>query len=211
MKTSSSFLACWVACLFACFFSSPLRAQSTAGGTVEGRVANDALGTYLTNARVTLASGHQTFTDEFGYYRLTGVPAGEARVRVFYTGMPTQDRTLTVAAGQSVRQDFGLGADNAAANPNAAVKLDSFVVAASRDMTAAALAVNEQRFTQNIKTVVSTDSFGDIADGNVGEFVKFMPGVSLGFSGGHAASISVGGMPPESTPIMIDGWQRPSP
>lgn len=205
MKTSSSFLACWVACLFACFFSSPLRAQSTAGGTVEGRVANDALGTYLTNARVTLASGHQTFTDEFGYYRLTGVPAGEARVRVFYTGMPTQDRTLTVAAGQSVRQDFGLGADNAAANPNAAVKLDSFVVAASRDMTAAALAVNEQRFTQNIKTVVSTDSFGDIADGNVGEFVKFMPGVSLGFSGGHAASISVGGMPPESTPIMIDG------
>jgi len=52
---------------------------------------------------------------------------------------------------------------------------------------------------------LASDSFGDIADGNVGEFVKFLPGVSLGFSGGHAATISLGGMPPESTPITIDG------
>jgi hypothetical protein len=71
--------------------------------------------------------------------------------------------------------DFALSRDGSA-DPNAPVQLDSFIVAASRDMTAAALAVNEQRFAQNIKTVLSTDTFGDIADGNVGEFVKFLPG-----------------------------------
>jgi iron complex outermembrane receptor protein len=191
--------------VIAFFLPCFLHAQNVAG-TIEGRVAHEAQGTYLSNARVTLSTGQQTFTDDFGHYRLTGVPAGESRVRVFYTGLPMQERVVTVAGAQTVTLDFSLRSDAATpADPNAPVKLDSFVVAASRDMTAAALAINEQRFTQNIKTVLSTDSFGDIADGNVGEFVKFLPGVSLGFSGGHAASISVGGMPPDSTPIMIDG------
>ena len=46
-------------------------------------------------------------------------------------------------------------------------------------MAASDIAVNEQRYAAEIKNVVSTDSFGDIADGNVGEFAKYMPGVTL--------------------------------
>jgi len=178
--------------------------QGAATGTVEGRVADAAAGTYLGNAHVTLGGGLETFTDAFGYFRFPAVPAGEANVRVFYTGFPSQERAVHIVAGQLATQNFSL-AVSGKGDPDAPVKLDSFVVAAGRDMSAAAAAVNEQRFTQNIKTVLSTDTFGDIADGNVGEFVKFLPGVSLGFSGGHAAAISIGGMPPESTPIMIDG------
>ncbi|MSU51753.1 MAG: TonB-dependent receptor [Opitutus sp.] len=181
-----------------------MRAQTPATGSIEGRVADAAAGTYLGNARVTLGAGLETFTDAFGYYRFPVVTAGESRVRAFYTGFPVQQRSVTVAAAQRVVLDFALSASGRA-DPDTPVKLDSFVVAASRDMSAAALAINEQRFTQSIKTVLSTDTFGDIADGNVGEFVKFLPGVSLGFSGGHASSISLGGMPPESTPITIDG------
>lgn len=181
-----------------------LFAQNSTSGVLEGRVSNAALGTYLNNARVTLGSDLQTFTDSFGYYRFTAVPVGPARVRVFYTGMPPQERVVTIASGGRAQLDFALG-DNPNADAAAPVTLDAFTVAASRDLTAAALAVNEQRFAQNIKTVVAADAFGDIADGNVGEFVKFMPGVSLGFSGGHASSISIGGLPPESTPITIDG------
>lgn len=178
-------------------------AQPSAGatGVVEGRVADNAAGTYLGNARVTIGR-LEAFTDAFGFYRFAAVPVGTVKVRAFYTGFAAQEKDVAVAAGQRAVVDFGMGGDKA---DGSAVKLDAFVVAAGRDMSAAALAVNEQRFTQNIKTVVATDTFGDIADGNVGEFVKFLPGVSLGFSGGHAASISVGGMPPESTPIMIDG------
>ncbi|MBL9200568.1 MAG: TonB-dependent receptor [Opitutaceae bacterium] len=173
-----------------------------ADAILEGRVAHATLGTYLGNARVTLGPDRVTFTDEFGHYRFTAVPAGEARVRASYTGLPAVEKAVTLAPGARAQQDFALGE---AVDPRAPVRLDAFVVAAAREMSGAALAVNEQRFTQVIKTVASTDAFGDIADGNVGEFVKFLPGVSLGFSGGHAASISVGGMPPESTPIMIDG------
>lgn len=196
-----------VASLFSCcalLAFWPVQAQAAATGTLEGRVAAAAAGTYLGNARITIAAGFETFTDAFGYYRFPAVPAGEVRVKVFYTGFPAQERVVVVTAGQRVTQDFALSASGQV-ETEAAVRLDAFIVAAGRDMSAAALAVNEQRFTQNIKTVLSTDTFGDIADGNVGEFVKFLPGVSLGFSGGHASSISLGGMPPESTPIMIDG------
>ena len=154
-----------------------------ATGMVEGRVADRAAGTYLGNARVTIGGTLETFTDAFGYYRFAVVPAGTVKVRAFYTGFAPQEKDVTVTGGQRATVDFALGGqgrDNS--DPNAPVQLDAFVVASTRDMSAAALAVNEQRFTQNIKTVVATESFGDVADGNVGEFVKFLPGVSLGFS-----------------------------
>ena len=122
-------------------------AQNPSTGVVGGRVSNEALGTYLSNARVTIGNSLETFTDPFGNYRLTGVPAGEARVRVFYTGFPVQERVVTIRAAQSVTQDFALSTAGRS-DPDAPVKLDSFVVAASRDLTAAALAVNEQRFTR---------------------------------------------------------------
>lgn len=201
-RNSVATVAGWVALLLAPATLPGHAAEST--GSVEGRVYNETTGTYVANARMTIGNAIEVFTDEFGFYRLPAVPSGEARVKVFYTGLPTQERTIVVSAGQRATLDFSL-TRNGQGDPNAPVQLDSFVVAASRDISAAALAVNEQRFTQNIKTVLSADSFGDIADGNVGEFVKFLPGVSLGFSGGHASSISVGGMPPESTPISIDG------
>ena len=57
-------------------------------------------------------------------------------------------------------------------------------------------------------TVLSTDTFGDIADGNVGEFVKFLPGVSLGFSGGHASWS--GGRRSWSTPSSGPTCTKPS-
>ncbi len=193
----------WCAFAFALLLSPDVSAAA-ASGALEGRVFNAAGDSYVGNARVTATAGgaaQEQRTDDLGHYRFPALPAGEVRVRVSYTGLPAQEKLVRVTAGGRAVQDFALTRDGA----ETTVKLDSFVVAAARDMTAAALAVNEQRFTQNLKTVVATDSFGDIADGNVGEFVKFLPGVSLGFSGGHASSISIGGLPPEATPITIDG------
>lgn len=178
------------------------RAANLPSGTIEGRVYNAASGTYLGNARVsTNAGSRDQFTDTFGTYSFPAVPAGEVRVTVVYTGFPAQERTVTVGPSQKVNVDFTFGGTDAGET----VTLAAFNVAASRQMAAATLAINEQRFSQSIKTVVAADSFGDISDGNVGEFVKFIPGVTLGFTGGQASSISIGGLPPASTPITIDG------
>ena len=39
--------------------------------------------------------------------------------------------------------------------------------------------MNEQRFSPNMKSVVATDAYGPMANHNVGEFLKWLPGVGV--------------------------------
>src|SRR5262245_35296985 len=76
-------------------FVCPGLAQPAATGTIEGRVFNETSGSFLRSARVTLeGTNREAFTDQFGFYLLADVPAGPARIRVFYTGLPEQKATV---------------------------------------------------------------------------------------------------------------------
>ena len=180
-------------------------AQSTVG-TIQGRIANARSGEYLAGARVTVeGTALETFTDADGTYRLNNVPAGAARVTTFYTGLAPQTRTVSVTASQIAQHDVSLGAGETKAD-GTVVKLDEFRVETSREMDAAALAINEQRFASNIKTVVSTDEFGNVAEGNPAEFLKFLPGVTIDYTGGNARDISLNGVPSDFVPVTVDGF-----
>ena len=86
-------------------------AQSAASGTIEGRVLNARNGEYLENARLTVeGTSLETFTDTDGSYRLSNVPAGTVKVRVFYTGFPVQSADVAVAPGQRIEHDINLSA-----------------------------------------------------------------------------------------------------
>jgi TonB-dependent receptor len=185
--------------------------QSTTG-TIEGRVLNTRNGEYLEKARVTvLGTRLEVFTDATGQYRLTGVPVGEARVRVFHTGLAPQTISVSVGAGQIVTRDFDLiGADRTPGPSDGTVRLDQFVVATSKEMEGAAIAINEQRFASNIVNVVAADEFGHIAEGNVGEFLKFLPGMAIDFVGGDARTISMGGVPSGNVPVTVGGFNLAS-
>ena len=88
--------------------------------------------------------------------------------------------------------------------------IDAFVVDASREMDGAAFAINEQRVAPNIKNVVSTDEFGAVAGGNIGEFLKFLPGLSVDYVGGNARSISINGVSPDNVPVTLGGLSMAS-
>jgi TonB-dependent receptor len=195
----------------ACFFSiaSVTFAQGPAPGTIEGRVLNGRSGEYLENARVTIeGTSLEAFTDSGGDYRITNVPAGTARVRVFFTGLEVQTDALNVSAGKVVRRDFTLEAfqQTGAGRDASVVKLSQYVVAASKEMEGAAIAINEQRFAANIRTVVSADEFGSITDGNVSEFLKFLPGVALNSVGGEGRTIMLNGVPNDYVPVTLGGF-----
>ena len=186
-----------------------------ATGTIEGRVLNTRNGEYLEKARVTLEGTRlETFTDSTGQYRFSEAPAGSVNVRAFHTGLVPQTLTVTVSAGQTTQVDFNLL--DAAARPGAApkdgtiVKLDQFVVSNSREMDGAAIAINEQRFAANMVNVVAADEFGHVAEGNVGEFLKFLPGIAIDFVGGDARTISMGGVPSGNVPVSIGGFDLAS-
>ena len=180
-------------------------AQAVATGTITGRVDSAHTGSYLEGARITVSgTALETFTDDSGYFELTDVPAGAAKLRVFFTGFEARTETVFVTAGSAATRDITLGAPGtAAAGP---VKLDAFTVATSREMDAAALAINEQRFASNIKNVVSTEEFGNVAEGNVAEFLKFLPGVTIDYTGGNARDISINGVPSDNVPVTVDGF-----
>jgi iron complex outermembrane recepter protein len=183
----------------------------TAIGTVTGRVQNVVTGQYLNNARVAVrGTGLQAFTDESGTYQLTRLPSGPVVLDVFYTGLDPQQITVEVPPGGSVEQNVGLTSVARYGAASAAVKLDSFVVATSRETDGEAIAINEQRFAPNIKNVVAADALGDLMDGNVGEFLKFMPGITAEYdteSGGSVASVSVRGFPTSMAVVSSDGAQ----
>ena len=185
-----------------------IAAQNAPLGSVTGVVMHGASGDRLANARVSLdTGGREAFTDEGGRFRIDGLEPGTVSLTVFYTGLKPEQRRLNLGAGENAEQEFRLAAPSPASakgpGTDESVKLDTFVVAAARESTAALVAINDQRFAPNIRNVVATDSFGDIAEGNIGEFVKFLPGVSV--EGGESRTITVGGVPPTSTPITVDG------
>ncbi len=184
----------------------PAGAQVAAVGSIEGRVLSARSGEYVVSARVTVeGTSLATLTDGDGFYRLTNVPAGSVRVTAFYTGLPPQTRAVIVPAGRSVPHDITLS--SADAKPDGAiVKLDEFRVVTSREMEASALAINEQRFASNIKNVLSTDEFGNVAEGNAAEFLKFLPGITIDYTGGNARDISINGVPADNVPVTLDGF-----
>jgi TonB-dependent receptor len=186
-----------------------LRAEGPTGA-IAGRVFNPTSGQYVERARLTLAgSTRETFTDADGNYRLDGVPAGVARVQAFFTGLQPSTTTVTVQANQTVQHDVVLSPLGAKPEDSGLVKLSKFVVT-TQDMDSAALAINEQRFAPAIKNVVSAQEFGQVAEGNVAEMLKFMPGVTIDYGGGNARNVMINGVPSGNVPVTVGGFDLAS-
>ena len=205
-----------VAAFTVAIFAATLAAQAPATGTIEGRVFDPARAGYLERARVTVeGTSLETFTDETGQYRFTNLPAGTARVKVFFTGLAPQTATVAVTAGQTTPHDVTLAATTAAPKQpgtagNDVVKLQAFMVSSSKDMDGAAIAINEQRFARTIMNVVAADEFGTIVDGTPGEVMKFLPGITMDYSAGEARTVSMNGVPSSNVPITVGGFDLAS-
>ena len=183
-------------------------AVETATGTVRGRIMNLETGEYLTQARVRVksapgagpaAAALETFSDDLGVYRLAHVPAGPVVLEAFYTGLAAEERALSLAPGAEVELDLAL-------RPSA-VKLEAFTVAASREISATALAVNSQRFAPNTRSVVAVDELGFTGDGSVAGAMKFLPGVDLEPDAfGYGNGITLSGAPSANVPVTYGGF-----
>jgi TonB-dependent receptor len=186
---------------------APAATAQAESGMIEGRVFNAGTGGALARARVTVEGTQlETFTDETGSFRLVGVPSGEARIAVSYIGMNAQTAAVTVAPGLVVRREFELTRGAEAARPGGeVVRLQEFNVVADREMSAQAVAMNEQRYAANIKNVVALDEYGDQGEENVLSFLRFLPGVSIADDAPTAGSVSMRGFPGNNTDLTVDG------
>ena len=187
------------------FLGLPARGQNGATGTITGRILNPATGEYVRNAEVKIdASGQAAVSESGGRYRLPDVAAGTITVRVTFLGSTPATATLTVTPGATVTQDFELtSAIEKPDGKDGTFKLAKFVVSNEREGNAKALM--EQRNSMNITNSVASDVFGDVAEGNVGEFLKHMPGVELDLVQGEIRTIRLRGLDSEYTQVTLDG------
>ncbi|MSU48288.1 MAG: TonB-dependent receptor [Opitutus sp.] len=170
-------------------------AQVRAVGTITGRVSNAATGAFLEGAEVSVETGASVLTSRDGSFSLNDMSPGGHVLRVHYTGLEVATKSADVLAGQTAQVSVALS--------SGVYQLEAFTVSADRAGNAAS--ITKQRNADNVKNVVSMDAFGAVADGNIGNFLVRLPGVSADLDGGEVSSIGIRGTPPDVNTLSVDG------
>jgi TonB-dependent receptor len=201
-------LHCPIAALVGALFAlvATTFAQSPTTGTLSGSVYNPTTGEYVRNAEVKIeGTDLSTTTESGGSYYLARVPAGSARVTVTYSGYSSVSADVTIPAGGQATKNFEMQAVGtpASAAADKAITLETYVVASEREGNNKAL--QQQRKSMTMSRSVASDAFGDVTEGNVGEFLKYLPGVELEYVEADTRGPRLGGLGSEYTSVTMDG------
>lgn len=174
---------------------------TAADGQLTGTVSNAATGANLEGAEVRLEPGnYSVLTARDGRFVFSQVPAGQYTVTATYSGLDAKSIPATVATGAARSVDIGLTSQ--------VYQLSKFVVEGEREGNA--LAITQQRNAANIKNVISSDAFGNVADLNLGNFLLRLPGMSKEESEGEIIRIQVRGVDSDLSAVSIDGTRGSS-
>jgi iron complex outermembrane recepter protein len=202
-------LGAWLALALFATHAHAADPNPTSTGTITGRVLNLTTREYVSSAEVRVqGTDLVAFTASDGSYRLSQVPAGPAVVTVKYTGTTTERATVPVSAGGVATLDFELKSATYGVPAGEVLKLDAFVISSEREGNAKA--IMEQRNSMNLTNSVSSDVFGDVAEGNVGEFLKNMPGVDIEYVGPDSRGPRLRGLDPQYIGVSVDGFKMAS-
>ena len=171
-------------------------AQSlVAQGMITGRVSNAATRINLEGARVEVQGQNRVeLTDSEGVYRIMGLPAGSVSLSVSYTGLKTQVVTLQFGGTGTARQDVALTSD--------VYVMGRYTVSGEREGNA--LAITMQRNSAGVKSIVSSDAFGNLA-GNPADLLMRMPGIAGDSVGGDIRFIRIRGLHHNLASVSMDG------
>jgi TonB-dependent receptor len=182
--------------------------QTAGSGAISGVILDPATGEYLRNARIKLNGRQVATSTDRGEFRINDVPAGSQQLSVEFTGFITASRSIDVRAGETatpVVELFVSGGELANAD---AATLDTVTSIGAREGDARA--IMEQRASMNVTNTLSAESFGEIGDGNPGEFLKYMPGVDFDVVADDAPrNISLRGLPAKYTGVTLNGVSLP--
>lgn len=147
-----------------------LLAAAVEAATVSGRVRDEAAGSFLLGASVSLRElDRATASGAGGDFVLTDVPAGNYTLVVAHLGYREFTRPVVVREAGNAPVDVPLAAD--------VVRLERFVVEGAREGQVRAL--QQKRSAVNVSDIVSADAVGKFPDGNAAEALRRVPGVSV--------------------------------
>ena len=180
--------------------ASASMAQFAAADVLTGTVTDQTGEAPLQGAILTLEElGRSVSSDRFGEFRFPEVPAGEYTLSASYIGTDTVTQTVTVdgvsefnvVLGQDVRY------------------LDNILVVGSA--AAQAGAINQQRASNAIISVIDSDGLGNFPDTTVADSLRRVPGLSIENDQGEGRYVSIRGINTDLIATTINGVRTPSP
>lgn len=184
----------------------PLAASATDEamlGTISG-VITDNSGRFVNGAEVRLDSSNIVArTDTEGRFRLVRVPAGTHTITVSYIGLPEVSQPIEVRAGMASDVSITMGQESA----------DGVImVTASRPIAESeAAALQIQRSSTSLVSVVAADSIGRFPDQNIAAALSRLPGIAVQRDQGQERFVSLRGARTSWTTISFDGINVISP
>ncbi|WOR15768.1 TonB-dependent receptor [Hyphomonas sp. FCG-A18] len=139
-------------------------------------------------------------TNRFGEYRLSNIPAGNYTVVVDYVGTDTATSEVNVTASGATL-DFALGED--------VRYMDNILVVGSS--AAQAGAINQQRASDAIISVIDSDGLGNFPDTTVADSLARVAGLSIETDQGEGRYVSIRGINTDLISTSINGVRTPSP
>ncbi|MGN6689391.1 MAG: TonB-dependent receptor plug domain-containing protein, partial [Sphingopyxis sp.] len=169
--------------------------QAVATSTASGAVVDARTGAALKGAIVELiGTGQRASTGDLGEFRFPG-KTGKFNVWVSYLGYPPLEHSVELVNGVPVgRIVLSDGGENG-----------EIVVYGSR--SARAQALNQERTSENSRTVVSADLLGRFDGTTISESLRRQPGVAFqpNPQTGDGANIIVRGLSPEFNTVTVNG------
>ncbi|MDX1292197.1 MAG: carboxypeptidase-like regulatory domain-containing protein, partial [Hyphomonas sp.] len=175
-------------------------AQAAAADILKGNVTDASGEAALQGALITIEGlGRTTSSDRFGNYRFASLPAGDYTVSISYVGADTVSDTVTVSGDT----DFSirLGSD--------VRYLDNILVVGSA--AAQAGAINQQRASDAIISVIDSDGLGNFPDTTVADSLARVAGLSIENDQGEGRYVSIRGINADLISATINGVRTPSP
>ncbi|MFA7588192.1 MAG: carboxypeptidase regulatory-like domain-containing protein, partial [Novosphingobium sp.] len=172
-------------------------------GSISG-VVTDGAGRFINGAEVRIA-GTATVarTDSEGRFRLNRVPAGSQTLTVTYIGLPEATETLDIRPGIAVDVTIRMGASSEDG--------DILVTAARPIAESEAAALQMQRSSTSLVSVVAADSIGRFPDQNIAAALSRLPGIAVERDQGQERYVSLRGAQTSWTTISFDGINVISP
>lgn len=170
-------------------------------GTIEGVVYDSGSNEPLFGANIfVLGTNRGASANADGEFTIRNVSPGTVTLRVSYLGYRTEEEVVEVEAGETLNLVLNL----------TWAGVEGQEVTVSAQARGQMSAINQQRASNRISNIVSSDRIQELPDVNAAESIGRLPGISVQRSGGEANKIVVRGLSPKYNTVTVNGVRLPS-
>ncbi|WP_321491256.1 TonB-dependent receptor [uncultured Hyphomonas sp.] len=174
--------------------------QAASADVITGQVTDASGEAPLQGAIVTIEElGRTAASDRYGDFRFNNIPAGDYTLSVSYIGADVVTSDVSLAGSANV--NFAIGGDTR--------YMDNILVVGST--AAQAGAINQQRASNAIVSVIDSDGLGNFPDTTVADSLSRVPGLSIENDQGEGRYVSIRGLNTDLIASSINGVRTPSP